>query len=74
MLVTFVITFSRTGAYQYCYFMLDCRRPYSPRKSNLGPVFREKEKVKDKIVGCDLLIYVCCILVQLLTARSGVLL
>ena len=54
VLVTFVVTFSRSGAHQYCYCMLDCRRPYSPRKINLGPIFWEKEKVKDKIVGRDL--------------------
>ena len=64
VLVAFVITFGRSGAYQYCYCMLDCRRPYSPRKINLGPVFFfwEKEKVKDKIVGRDLFDLLCSIL------------
>ena len=51
VLVAFIVTFSRSGAHQYCYCMLDCRRPYSPRKIYLGPFFQEKEKVKDKIVG-----------------------
>ena len=50
VLVTFIITFSRFGAHQYCCCMLDCRRPYIPRKINLGPVFREKEKVKDTML------------------------
>ena len=25
VLVTFIITFTRSGTYQYCYCMLDCR-------------------------------------------------
>ena len=62
VLVTFVVTFGRSGAYQYCCWKLDCRRPYSLRKINLGLVFREKEKVKDKIVGRDLFDLLCCIL------------
>ena len=72
VLVTFVITFGRSGAYQYCYCMLDCRRPYCPRKIYLGPIFREKEKVKNKIFGRDLFDLCLLYLVQLLTARSGV--
>ena len=44
VLVTFVVTFGRSGAYQYCYCMLDCRRPYSPRKINLGPVSGKKKR------------------------------
>ena len=44
VLVTFVVTFSRSGAHQYCYCMLDCRRPYSPRKINLGPVSGKKKR------------------------------
>ena len=63
VLVTFVITFGRSGAYQYCYCMLDCRRPYSPEKLILDPFFfQEKEKVKDKIVGHDLFNLLCSIL------------
>ena len=62
VLVIFVVTFSRSGAYQYCFWKLDCRRPYSPRKINLGPIFWEKEKAKDKIVGRDLFDLLCCIL------------
>ena len=44
VLVTFVVTFSRSGAHQYCYCMLDCRRPYSPRKIYLGPVSWKKKR------------------------------
>ena len=62
VLVTFMVTFGRSVAYQYCYCMLDCRRPYSPEKLILDPFFQEKEKVKDKIVGCDLFDLLCCIL------------
>ena len=61
VLVTFVVTFGRSGVYQYCYFMLDCRRPYSPRKIDLGPVFWEKEKVRTKLLVMAFLIYECCI-------------
>ena len=39
--------------------MLDCRLPYSLKK-NSWTHFWEKEKVKDKIVGHDLLIYLLC--------------
>ena len=62
VLVTFVVTFGRSGAYQYCHCMLDCRRPYSPEKLILDPFFGEKEKVKDKIVGRDLFDLLCRIL------------
>ena len=44
VLVTFVITFGGSGAYQYCYCMLDSRRPYSPRKINLGPISGKKKR------------------------------
>ena len=44
VLATFIVTFGRSGAYQYCYCMLDCRRPYSPRKIYLGPVSGKKKR------------------------------
>ena len=63
VLVTFVVTFGRSGAYQYCHCMLDCRRPYSPEKLIWDPfIFWKKEKVKDRIVGCDLFDLLCSIL------------
>ena len=62
LLVTFVVTFGRSGAYQYCYCMLDCRRPYIPEKLILDLFFSGKAKVKDKIVGRDLFDLLCCIL------------
>ena len=45
VLVTFVVIFGRSGAYQYCYCMLDCRRPYSTEKFILDP-FPGKRKGK----------------------------
>ena len=45
VLVTFVITFGRSGAYQYCHCVLDCRRSYSPEKLILDP-FPGKRKGK----------------------------
>ena len=54
MLVRFIITFSTSGTYQYCYFMLGVPTV----QENLSWTrFWEKEKVKDKIVGCDFLIH-----------------
>ena len=44
VLVIFTVTFSRSGAHQYCYCMLDCRRPYSPRKIYLGPISGKKKR------------------------------
>ena len=45
VLVTFVVIFGRSGAYQCCHCMLDCRRPYSPEKFILDP-FPGKRKGK----------------------------
>ena len=45
VLVTFIITFGRSGAYQYCHWMLDFRSPYSPEKLILDP-FLGKRKGK----------------------------
>ena len=44
VLVTFIVTFSRSSAHQYYYCMLDCRRPYSPKKFYLGPVSGKKKR------------------------------
>ena len=44
VLVTFIVTFGRSGAYQYCHWMLDCKRPYSPEKLILDPFFWEKKR------------------------------
>ena len=51
VLVTFVITFSRSGTYQYCYCMLDCRWPYSPEKLFFDP-FPGKRKGIRVYRGC----------------------
>ena len=51
VLVTFVVTFGRSGAYQHCYCMVDCRRPYSPEKLILDP-FPGKRKGKGKGQNC----------------------
>ena len=45
VLVMFIATFGRSGAYQYCHCMLDCRRPYTPEKLILDP-FLGKRKGK----------------------------
>ena len=45
VLVTFLITFGRSSAYQYYHCMLDCRRPYSPEQLMLDP-FPGKKKGK----------------------------
>ena len=76
VLVTFFVTFSRSGTYQYCYWMLDCRWPYSPEKFVLDP-FQEKEKVLGFTegavnAGCVWVVFssLCCFLV--LGPSSGV--
>ena len=51
VLVTFVVTFSRSNAYRYCYCMLDCRWPYSPEKIGLNP-FPGKRKGIRVYRGC----------------------
>ena len=45
VLVGFVITFSRSGAYQFCPFVFGLWVTLQSRKINLGPIQWGKEKV-----------------------------